>query len=103
MALLDMLKTKVSRLEDWSPDVPRSRIDMDALLTDMRRSGVAALDAFLAGCLDGERVPFIIDYAEPRRIGGALPEADGLRLLARATQTTAIVNHFHLTSSGTIE
>ena len=47
MALLDLLRTKVRTLEDWSPDVPRSRIDMDALLADMRRSGVATLDSIL--------------------------------------------------------
>ena len=31
MALHDLLKPKVQTLEDWSPDVPRSRIDMDAM------------------------------------------------------------------------
>ena len=52
MTLLDVLRPKVRTLEDWSPDVPRSRIDMDALVADMRPSGVAALDSFLAECLD---------------------------------------------------
>src|SRR5262249_48401685 len=102
MALLD-LPTKVRTFEDWSPDVPRARIDMDALLADMRQSGVAALDNFLAECLDGERVPFIVDYLQPRRMASTLSETDSLRLLARAAQTSAAVTYLHLTWPETIQ
>jgi len=56
MALLDMLTTKVRTLETWSPEVPLSRIDMNALIADMRRSGVAAVDAYLNECLDTDPI-----------------------------------------------
>ena len=102
MTLLD-LPTKVRTFADWSPDVPRARIDMDALLADMRPTGVAEIDSFLAECLDGERVPFIVDYLVPRRIAGTLSAADGLRLLARTAPTSTAVRYLHLTCTDMIQ
>jgi hypothetical protein len=103
MALLDLFTTKVRTLEDWSPDVPRSRIDMDALVADMRQSGVAALDRFLDDCLDRDRAHHTLDYRQPDRIVSELSETDRLRLLARATQTSAVVTYLHLTWPETIQ
>jgi Domain of unknown function (DUF4132) len=103
MALLDLLKPKVRTLEDWSPDVPRSRIEMDALLAEMRRSGAAALDSFLDECLVGDRAPHTVDYGQPERIVSTLSETDRLRLLARAAQTSAVVMYLHVTWPETIQ
>ncbi|MBR0869794.1 DUF4132 domain-containing protein [Bradyrhizobium tropiciagri] len=103
MTMLDMSTTRVRTLEDWSPHVDRAHIDMAALLADMRRSGVAALDEFAGECLDGERVPFIVDYLRAWQIAGALPETDRLLLLGRAAQTAALVTYIHLTWPETIE
>jgi len=97
MALLDILKPKVRTLDKWSPDVPRERIDIDALVADMRPTGVAALDSLLAEALDGERVPFMLDYNRPRQIADTLSETDRLLLLARAAQTAAAVRYIELT------
>jgi hypothetical protein len=97
MALLDLLKPKACALEDWSPDVPRSHIDMDALLVDMRQSGIAALDSFLDECLDQDHAPHTLDYGQPERIVSKLSETDRLRLLGRAAQTSAVVTYLHLT------
>ncbi|MGV7213177.1 DUF4132 domain-containing protein [Bradyrhizobium sp. UFLA05-112] len=104
MALLDLFTTtKVRTLEDWSPDVPRSRIDMNALIADMRRSGVAALDAFLAECLDTDRSSHDIDYCRPAQIVGELPTSDRLRFVARAAQTSAVITYINATSPETIQ
>jgi hypothetical protein len=103
MALLDLLKPKVCTLEDWSPDVPRSRIDMDALLADMRQSGVATLDSVLGEYLDGNYQPHQPDYGQSARIVSELSETDRLRLLGRAAQTSAVVMYLHLTWPETIQ
>ena len=103
MALLDLLKPKACALEDWSPDVPRSHIDMDALLVDMRQSGIAALDSFLDECLDQDHAPHTLDYGQPERIVSKLSETDRLRLLGRAAQTSAVVTYLHLTWPETIQ
>lgn len=103
MALLDLSKPTVRTLEDWLPDTPRSRIDMDALLADLRKSGVAALDSFLDECLDGDRPPFIIDFPRASRIARELSEADRLQLLGRAVQISAIVTHLNLTWPETLQ
>jgi len=97
MALLDILKPKVRTLDKWSPDVPRERIDIDALVADMRPTGVAALDSLLAEALDGERVPFMLDYNRPRQIADTLSETDRLLLLARTARTAAAVRYIELT------
>jgi Domain of unknown function (DUF4132) len=98
MTLLDLFTTrKVRTLEDWSPDVPLARIDMNALIADMRRSGVAALDAFLAECLDADPIPFNLDYGRPARIVSELSTSDRLRVVGRAAQTSAIVTWLNAT------
>jgi len=74
MAPLDLLKPKVRTLEDWSPDTPRARIDMNALLADQRPSSVTALDSFLSECLDSDHLPFQVDYLFVSRIARELPE-----------------------------
>ncbi|MBR0835887.1 DUF4132 domain-containing protein [Bradyrhizobium manausense] len=103
MALLDLLKPIVRTLADWSPDTPRSRLDMDALLADLRKSGVAALDSFLDECLDGERPPITIDFPRASRIARELSEADRLQLLGRAAQISATVTHLDLTWPETLQ
>jgi hypothetical protein len=103
MALLDMLTTKVRTLETWSPEVPLSRIDMNALIADMRRSGVAAVDAYLNECLDTDPIPFNIDYARPAKIVSELSTTERLRFVGRSALTSAIITHINTTWPKTIE
>lgn len=103
MALLALFKSKVCTLEDWSPDLPRSRLDMAALFADMRRSGVATLDSILGEYLDGNYQPHQPDYGQSARIVSELSETDRLRLLGRAVQTSAVVMYLHLTWPETIQ
>lgn len=102
MALLDPLKPKVRTLEDWSPDTPRARIDMDALFADLRQSGVATLDGFLNECLDGDRLPFQVDYLRVSRIANELSETDRLQLFGRGAQISAIITDINLKWPGTL-
>jgi uncharacterized protein DUF4132 len=103
MALLDLFATKVRTLADLSPDVPRARIDMDALIAEMRRSGVAAFDSVVDDGLTGDSAAFHLSAPQTDRIVRELPEPDRLRLLARAVETSAIVTHLNLTSPETIQ
>ncbi len=103
MALLDFVRPKVRTLEDWSPDIPRSRLEMDALLADMRQSGVATFDSILGKYLDGNYQPHQPDYGQSARIVSELSETDRLRLLGRAAQTSAVVIYLHLTWPETIQ
>jgi hypothetical protein len=86
MALLDVLKTKVRSLEDWSPDVPWSDVDVAALIADIRRTNVSALDAIIIRVIDDHGRhgwPEVRGQAWP--VVEALSEADKMRLFGRAT------------------
>jgi hypothetical protein len=100
MALLDLFRPKVRTFEDWSPDVPLSRIDVDALLTDMRQSGVAELDGILGECLAANRH---VDYRLLERVISELSETDRLRLLGRAAQISALAAYLDVTEPETIQ
>jgi hypothetical protein len=103
MTLLDALKPKVRTLADWCPELPREAIDLDALLADLRPTGVAALDGVMAEALDGEHVPFVFDYQRAGRIADLLSETDRLRLLARLSEVAAAVGFIELTWPDAIE
>jgi len=86
MALLDALKPKVQTLEDWSPDIPWDDVDLDALVADMRRTGIPALDDIIVTAIDDHAGRNWIEVrAQVWPVVGALSDADKMRLFGRAT------------------
>ncbi|HEY2137539.1 MAG TPA: hypothetical protein VGH49_16745, partial [Xanthobacteraceae bacterium] len=86
MALLDVFKRKARTLEDWSPEIPWSDVDVAALIADLRRTHVPALDDIIIGVIDG---PGGQDWLQAReqaaQVVVALSDADKMRLFGRAT------------------
>src|SRR5262245_6272006 len=86
MALLDVFTTKVRTLEDWSPDVPCSDVDVAALIADMRRTNVSALDDIIVPVIDDHSRHRWLEVREQAcRVVEALSDADKMRLFGRAT------------------
>jgi hypothetical protein len=86
MTLLDVFKPKVRTLEDWSPDVPWSDVDVAALIADMRLTNVPALDDIIVRVIDDhDRHGWPEVRAQAWPVVEALSEADKMRLFGRAT------------------
>ena len=86
MALLDVFTTKVRTLEDWSPDIPWSDVDVAALIADMRRTNVPALDQIIVDVIDDHsRHRWLEVRGQAWQVVEALAEADRMRLFGRAT------------------
>src|SRR4030088_3364894 len=85
MALLDLFKPKVRTLEDWSPDAPWSDVDVAALIADMRRTHVSALDDIILPVIDDPARGCMEEIGQVWQLVGALSEADKMRLFGRAT------------------
>jgi hypothetical protein len=95
MALLDLFKSKVRTLEDWSPDVPWSDVDVAALIADMRRTNVPALDKIIVDVIDDHgRHRWLEVRSEACEVVRALPDADKMRLFGRTTLIEAALQCF---------
>jgi hypothetical protein len=93
MALLDVLKPKVRTLADWSPESSASDVDVAALIADMRRTDVPALDAIIIPVLDAPTSQgWLAERERAGEVVRALSDADKMRLFGRATLIAAALN-----------
>lgn len=49
-----MFRRRVRSLEDWTPETPIARIDIPALIADMRTMGIPTIDDAIGECLDDD-------------------------------------------------
>lgn len=95
MGLLDFLRSPVRALNEWSPDLALDRIDLPALVADLKVTGLDDFDRIVAEWTsdDGLRISHEVMFPRIKAAIDALPVAERARFFGRVMLVRSAAVH----------